>query len=267
MGCPLTPASREAFLLTQSAVNAAQPRRRIGRTDRRDADVDADMNADVDAADGRDENDEWDLVADTAVFHAGGLLWSARATAIASRAVSRYAARCLVPSAAFREEGGADADADVDADVDAGEKAEKASEKAGRARALAAAVRAEAAAGAASLKRGESPGGESPRGEGDLIGGSSFDDVPIAASEWSVAPDGFLRRSAAAGEAVEGGRTGRSRGGARLTTRTPSRSYAGRVSFGATVSHRAYGRAYTSCPFGWARARSRCPCASRGARR
>ncbi|ACO61572.1 predicted protein [Micromonas commoda] len=203
LGCPLTPTSREAFLLTQSAVNAAQ----LSLEDwadvhRRDADVDADMNADMDAADGRDENDEWDLVADTAVFHEGGLLWSS-STAIASRAVSRYAARCLVPSAAFREEGGADMDADVDADVDAGEKAEKASEKAGRARALAAAVRAEAAAGAASLKRGESPGGESPRGEGDLIGGSSFDDVPIAASEWSVAPDGFLRRSAAAGEAVE----------------------------------------------------------------
>ena len=202
-GCPLTPASREAFLLTQSAVNAAQ----LSLEDwadahRRDADVDADMNADVDAADGRDENDEWDLVADTAVFHEGGLLWSS-STAIASRAVSRYAARCLVPSAAFREEGGADMDADMDADVDAGEKAEKASEKAGRARALAAAVRAEAAAGAASLKRGESPCGESPRGEGDLIGGNLFDDVPIAASEWSVAPDGFLRRSAAAGEAVE----------------------------------------------------------------
>ena len=29
------------------------------------------------------------------------------------------------------------------------------------------------------------------------------DEVPVSASEWSVAPDGFLRRSSAAGEAVE----------------------------------------------------------------
>ena len=57
-----------------------------------------------------------------------------------------------------------------------------------------AAVRAEAAAGMASL-RDASPG------DGDF--GFDDDDVPIAASEWSVAPDGFLRRSSAAGEAVE----------------------------------------------------------------
>ena len=30
-----------------------------------------------------------------------------------------------------------------------------------------------------------------------------MDEVPVSASEWSVAPDGFLRRSSAAGEAVE----------------------------------------------------------------
>ena len=175
-GCPLTPASREAFLLTQSAVNAAQ----LSLEDwadahRRDADVDVD-GEDVD-------DDDGDLVADTAVFHEGGMLWSS-STATATRALSRYAARCLIPSSAFREEGADDEDQSM--------PPEKAS-AAGRARALAAAVRAEAAAGMASL-RDASPG------DGDF---GFDDDVPIAASEWSVAPDGFLRRSSAAGEAVE----------------------------------------------------------------
>ena len=133
-GCPLTPASREAFLLTQSAVNAAQ----LSLEDwadahRRDADVDAD-GKDVD-------DDDGDLVADTAVFHEGGMLWSS-STATATRALARYAARCLIPSSAFREEGADDEDQSM--------PPEKAS-AAGRARALAAAVRAEAAAGMASL--------------------------------------------------------------------------------------------------------------------
>ena len=204
-GCPLTPTSREAFLHTQSAVNAAQLSLEdwADQCDRRPhADADADVDADVGASPG-DGDDDGDLVADTAVFHEGGLLWSS-ATARATRAVSRYAARCLVPSSAFHEE---EPDEGRDRSTPPGGGGEKASTgERRRARALAAAVRAEAAAGIASLGSRAGAGGESPGGESPtlFIGGNPLDDdVPIAASEWSVAPDGFLRRSSAAGEAVE----------------------------------------------------------------
>jgi len=205
-GCPLTPTSREAFLHTQSAVNAAQLSLEdwADQCDRRPhADVDADVDTSPMGASPGDDDDDGDLVADTAVFHEGGLLWSS-GTATASRAVSRYAARCLVPSSAFHEE---EPDEGRDRSTPPGGGGEKASTgERRRARALAAAVRAEAAAGIASLGSRAGAGGESPGGESPtlFIGGNPLDDdVPIAASEWSVAPDGFLRRSSAAGEAVE----------------------------------------------------------------
>ena len=222
-GCPLTPTSREAFLHTQSAVNAAQLSLEdwADQCDRRPhADADADVDADVGASPG-DGDDDGDLVADTAVFHEGGLLWSS-ATARATRAVSRYAARCLVPSSAFHEE---EPDEGRDRSTPPGGGGEKASTgERRRARALAAAVRAEAAAGIASLGSRAGAGGESPGGESPtlFIGGNPLDDdVPIAASEWSVAPDGFLRRSSAAGEAVEASGRDVPAAAHRLTTRPP----------------------------------------------
>ena len=206
-GCPLTSTSREVFLLTQSAVNAAT----LALDDW------ADDAKDDDNSDDDDVNDkDGDLVADTAVFHEGGMLWSS-ATVRATRAIARYAERCLVPGVAFGEGDGVGVTRTREADVagassrergnEAGnsEAAEKVASTAARARALAAAVRAEAAAGISSLREARKRDG-TDAGDGD--GGDAaeeekVDEVPVSASEWSVAPDGFLRRSSAAGEAVE----------------------------------------------------------------
>ena len=92
-GCPLTSTSREVFLLTQSAVNAAT----LALDDWAD-DAKDDDNSDDDDVNDKDD----DLVADTAVFHEGGMLWSS-ATVRATRAIARYAERCLVPGVAFGE--------------------------------------------------------------------------------------------------------------------------------------------------------------------
>ena len=207
-GCPLTSTSREVFLLTQSAVNAAT----LALDDWAD-DAEDDDNSDDDT----DVNDkDGDLVADTAVFHEGGMLWSS-ATVRATRAIARYAERCLVPGVAFGEGDGVGVTRTRESDVagassrergnEAGnsEAAEKVASTAARARALAAAVRAEAAAGISSLREARKRDG-TDAGDGD--GGDAaeeekVDEVPVSASEWSVAPDGFLRRSSAAGEAVE----------------------------------------------------------------
>jgi hypothetical protein len=207
-GCPLTSTSREVFLLTQSAVNAATLALDdwADETGRDEDDDDADVN---------DKDD--DLVADTAVFHEGGMLWSS-ATVRATRAIARYAERCLVPGVAFgegdgvgvtrtRESDGAGASSRGPEVAGNSEAAEKVASTAARARALAAAVRAEAAAGISSLrearKRDGTDAGDGDGGAGDVAEEGEVDEVPVSASEWSVAPDGFLRRSSAAGEAVE----------------------------------------------------------------
>ena len=213
-GCPLTSTSREVFLLTQSAVNAAT----LALDDWAD-DAKDDDNSDDDT----DVNDkDVDMVADTAVFHEGGMLWSS-ATVRATRAIARYAERCLVPGVAFGEGDGVGVTRTREADVagassrergnEAGnsEAAEKVASTAARARALAAAVRAEAAAGISSLREArERDGTDAGDGDGGNVAEEAeegevgeADEVPVSASEWSVAPDGFLRRSSAAGEAVE----------------------------------------------------------------
>jgi hypothetical protein len=195
------------FLLTQSAVNAAT----LALDDWAD-DAKDDDNSDDDT----DVNDkDVDMVADTAVFHEGGMLWSS-ATVRATRAIARYAERCLVPGVAFGEGDGVGVTRTRESDVAGAssrereaagnsEAAEKVASTAARARALAAAVRAEAAAGISSLREARKRDG-TDAGDGD--GGDAaeeekVDEVPVSASEWSVAPDGFLRRSSAAGEAVE----------------------------------------------------------------
>ena len=58
------------------------------------------MTTQTTTTDVNDKDD--DLVADTAVFHEGGMLWSS-ATVRATRAIARYAERCLVPGVAFGE--------------------------------------------------------------------------------------------------------------------------------------------------------------------
>jgi hypothetical protein len=153
-GCPLTSTSREVFLLTQSAVNAAT----LALDDWAD-DAKDDDNSDDDT----DVNDkDVDMVADTAVFHEGGMLWSS-ATVRATRAIARYAERCLVPGVAFGEGDGVGVTRTRESDVAGAssrereaagnsEAAEKVASTAARARALAAAVRAEAAAGISSLR-------------------------------------------------------------------------------------------------------------------
>jgi hypothetical protein len=206
-GCPLTSTSREVFLLTQSAVNAATLALDDWADDAKDDDNDDD---------GRNDKDD-DLVADTAVFHEGGMLWSS-ATVRATRAIARYAERCLVPGVAFGEGDGVGVTRTRESDVAGAssrgpevagnsEAAEKVASTAARARALAAAVRAEAAAGISSLrearKRDGTDAGDGDGGAGDAAEEGEVDEVPVSASEWSVAPDGFLRRSSAAGEAVE----------------------------------------------------------------
>ena len=208
-GCPLTSTSREVFLLTQSAVNAATLALDdwADETGRDEDDDDADVN---------DKDD--DLVADTAVFHEGGMLWSS-ATVRATRAIARYADRCLVPGVAFgegdgvgvmrtRESDGAGASSRGPEVAGNSEAAEKVASAAARARALAAAVRAEATAGISSLREARNgdnrtDAGDGEWGAGDVAEEGEVDEVPVSASEWSVAPDGFLRRSSAAGEAVE----------------------------------------------------------------
>ena len=208
-GCPLTSTSREVFLLTQSAVNAATLALDdwADETGRDEDDDDADVN---------DKDD--DLVADTAVFHEGGMLWSS-ATVRATRAIARYADRCLVPGVAFgegdgvgvthtRESDGAGASSRGPEVAGNSEAAEKVASAAARARALAAAVRAEANAGISSLREARNgdnrtDAGDGEWGAGDVAEEGEVDEVPVSASEWSVAPDGFLRRSSAAGEAVE----------------------------------------------------------------
>ena len=202
-GCPLTSTSREVFLLTQSAVNAAT----LALDDWAD-DAKDDDNSDDDT----DVNDkDVDMVADTAVFHEGGMLWSS-ATVRATRAIARYAERCLVPGVAFGEGDGVGVTRTRESDVAGAssrereaagnsEAAEKVASTAARARALAAAVRAEAAAGISSLREARKRDG-TDAGDGEAEEGE-VDEVPVSASEWSVAPDGFLRRSSAAGEAVE----------------------------------------------------------------
>ena len=208
-GCPLTSTSREVFLLTQSAVNAATLALDdwADETGRDEDDDDADVN---------DKDD--DLVADTAVFHEGGMLWSS-ATVRATRAIARYAERCLVPGVAFgegdgvgvtrtRESDGAGASSRGPEVAGNSEAAEKVASTAARARALAAAVRAEATAGISSLREARNgdnrtDAGDGEWGAGDVAEEGEVDEVPVSASEWSVAPDGFLRRSSAAGEAVE----------------------------------------------------------------
>jgi hypothetical protein len=209
-GCPLTSTSREVFLLTQSAVNAAT----LALDDWAD-DAKDDDNSDDDT----DVNDkDVDMVADTAVFHEGGMLWSS-ATVRATRAIARYAERCLVPGVAFGEGDGVGVTRTRESDVAGAssrereaagnsEAAEKVASTAARARALAAAVRAEAAAGISSLREarkrdGGTDAGGGEWGAGDAAEEGEVDEVPVSASEWSVAPDGFLRRSSAAGEAVE----------------------------------------------------------------
>ena len=205
-GCPLTSTSREVFLLTQSAVNAAT----LALDDWAD-DAKDDDNSDDDDVNDKDD----DLVADTAVFHEGGMLWSS-ATVRATRAIARYAERCLVPGVAFGEGDGVGVTRTRESDVAGAssrgpeaagnsEAAEKVASTAARARALAAAVRAEAAAGISSLREARKRDGTDAGGGdgGDAAEEGEVDEVPVSASEWSVAPDGFLRRSSAAGEAVE----------------------------------------------------------------
>ena len=206
-GCPLTSTSREVFLLTQSAVNAAT----LALDDWAD-DAKDDDNSDDDDVNDKDD----DLVADTAVFHEGGMLWSS-ATVRATRAIARYAERCMVPDVAFVEGDGVGVTRTRESDG-AGVSsrgpevtgnnsgaAEKVASTAARARALAAAVRAEATAGISSLREARKCD-ETDAGGGDgddAAEEGEVDEVPVSASEWSVAPDGFLRRSSAAGEAVE----------------------------------------------------------------
>ena len=209
-GCPLTYTSREVFLLTQSAVNAATLALDDWADDAKDDD-NSDDDTDV-------NNKDVDMVADTAVFHDGGMLWSS-ATVRATRAIARYAERCLVPGVAFGEGDGVGVTRTRESDVAGAssrereaagnsEAAEKVASTAARARALAAAVRAEAAAGISSLREarkrdGGTDAGGGEWGAGDAAEEGEVDEVPVSASEWSVAPDGFLRRSSAAGEAVE----------------------------------------------------------------
>ena len=167
-GCPLTSTSREVFLLTQSAVNAAT----LALDDWAD-DAKDDDNSDDDT----DVNDkDVDLVADTAVFHDGGMLWSS-ATVRATRAIARYAERCLVPGVAFGEGDGVGVTRTRESDVAGAssrereaagnsEAAEKVASTAARARALAAAVRAEAAAGISSLREARKRDGGTDAGGG-----------------------------------------------------------------------------------------------------